>query len=63
MKKIIGVALILVVVLFALPFVVRQAQDTGQDPQPTVQEEAGGPGRCPGPAAPQRAGRTEPPPG
>ena len=28
MKKIIGVALILVVVLFALPFVVRQAQDT-----------------------------------
>ena len=40
MKKIIGVALILVVVLFALPFVVRQAQDTGQDPQPTVQEEA-----------------------
>ena len=40
MKKIIGVALILVVVLFALPFVVRQAQDTGQDPQPTAQEEA-----------------------
>ena len=39
MKKIIGVALILVVVLFALPFVVRQAQDTGQDPQPTAQEE------------------------
>ena len=34
MKKIIGVALILVVVLFALPFVVRQAQDTGQDPSP-----------------------------
>ena len=39
MKKIIGVALILVVVLFALPFVVRQAQDTGQDPQPTAKEE------------------------
>ena len=44
MKKIIGVALILVVVLFALPFVVRQAQDTGQDPQPTAQEEAALPG-------------------
>ena len=43
MKKIIGVALILVVVLFALPFVVRQAQDTGQDPQPTAQEEAATP--------------------
>ena len=47
MKKIIGVALILVVVLFALPFVVRQAQDTGQDPQPTAQEEAAHPGRGP----------------
>ena len=40
MKKIIGVALILVVVLFALPFVVRQAQDTGQDP-PTAATPSG----------------------
>ena len=40
MKKIIGVALILVVVLFALPFVVRQAQDTGQD-SPTAATPSG----------------------
>ena len=37
MKKIIGVALILVVVLFALPFLLRQGQDG--DPEATVQEE------------------------
>lgn len=54
MKKIIGVALILVVVLFALPFVVRQAQDTGQDPQPT-----GPGGGCPPRQRPHPPGEGE----
>lgn len=39
MKKIIGVALILVVVLFALPFLIRQGQAPAEDPEPTAQEE------------------------
>ena len=34
MKKIIGVALILVVVLFALPFVVRQPRTPARTPSP-----------------------------
>lgn len=37
MKKIVGVALILVVALFALPFLLRQGQET--DPEPAAQEE------------------------
>ena len=39
MKKIVGVALLLVVALFALPFLFRQSQDPGQTPEPTAQEE------------------------
>lgn len=39
MKKIVGVALLLVVALFTLPFLFRQGQDSDQNPEPTTQEE------------------------